>query len=236
MSEHQNLSTSSRSLHQALPQHWVESLFKRMAFTYGARFVDQWRGIDTDGIKVEWAEKLGVLTDAELLHGVNSLHERDWPPTLPEFLKLCRPPVDPVVAYHEAMEQGGRRDRGQPDEWSSPAVFWAWKRISAHDFAHLPYAALKPRWEKVLAIELAKHPMDQIPAPMVALPQPGKATTSVAQAHKQLGSIKQANRAHEATIAADPKRWARELLARRDRGELLEIAQIEVAEAALGVR
>src|SRR5450830_1156465 len=77
---------------KAIPEKWVKALFNKMAFSYGVKFADQWKGIDPDGIKRHWAQKLFVLTTAELTRGVERLDTRAWPPTLPEFLALCRPP------------------------------------------------------------------------------------------------------------------------------------------------
>lgn len=236
MSNSPNLSTSTPWPEGAIPQHWVESLFTKMAYTYGVKFADQWRGIDTDGVKRHWAEALGVMSDAELRRGVFKLGTRDWPPTLPEFMKLCRPVVDPVVAYHEAIQQGALRERGEPDEWSCPAIFWAWKKIGAFDFTHSAYALLKPRWEAALASELAKEAVEPVPAQMLALPTPGKATLSVESARDLLADFKVKSVRHGVSVAADGKRWARNILQRRANGESLEIAQVENAEQALGIR
>lgn len=236
MHQNQNLSTSIPWPEHAIPQTWVESLFKKMAFTYGAKFADQWRGIDPEGVKRNWAEALGVLSSAELCRGVNALVTRDWPPTLPEFLKLCRPAVDPIAAYHEAAEQGALRERGEPDQWSSPAVYWAWVKVGRVAFAQVPYFGLKGRWEAALAAELAKAEHAPIPPQMKAMPAPGRASTSVSRARQLLDGFRLGTRAGGANVQADPLRWARDIIARRERGETLEIIQIKDAERALGIR
>jgi hypothetical protein len=237
MNQTTNLSTSTDSWPAgAIPQTWVESLFKKMAFTYGTRFADQWRGIDPVGVKRHWAEALGVLTKDELTRGVMSLGTRDWPPTLPEFLKLCKPVVDPIAAYHEAAEQGALRERGEPDTWSSPAVFWAWMKVGRVAFAQVPYAMLKGRWEAALTAELAKASHEPIPPQMEQLPAPGRATTSVQLARQQLAGFKVRTRCGAVNVLADPLRWARDIIAKSDRGEQLEIVQIKDAKRALGLQ
>lgn len=237
MSDNTKLSTSPQSWPEsAIPQSWVESLFKKMAFTYGVRFADQWRGIDPDGVKRHWAEALGVLTKEELTRGVMNLGTRDWPPTLPEFLKLCRPVVDPVAAYHEAAEQGALRDRGEMDLWSSPAIFWAWMKVGRTAFNQVPYAMLKGRWEAALTAELAKATHEPIPVKREPLPAPGRGVTSVEQARQLLAGFTLGTRQQTAIVAADPKAWARAIIAKRDRGEPLEMVQIKDAERALGMR
>ncbi|MET3134626.1 hypothetical protein AAKU55_004926 [Oxalobacteraceae bacterium GrIS 1.11] len=236
MSEHMNLSTSTPWPSNAIPENWVESLFKKMSFTYGVKFADQWRGIDADGLKRHWAEKLGGLTGEELRRGVAKLDTRDWPPTLPEFVKLCKPGIDPMVAYYEAMEQGARRERGDPDEWSCPAIYWAWRKIGVFDFAHAAYATLKPRWEAALAAEFAKEASAPIPAQAKALPAPGKTQLSSEKARQLLDEFNAQDRSGRADVFGDSKRWARNIVARRARGEHMAIAQIEAAEQALGLR
>lgn len=92
----------------AIPIAWVESLFKRMAVTYGKHFADQWRGLDTTAIKRHWGIELGKLKREELTHGVQQLAGRDWPPTLPEFVKMCRPPAAaPMLASHAPVTPAG---------------------------------------------------------------------------------------------------------------------------------
>lgn len=241
MNDHTKLSTSHHESEQpvpwparAIPEHWIESLFEKMAFTYGTKFADQWRGIDTDGIKRHWAEKLGALTNQELAHGVLKLETRDWPPTLPEFLKLCRPVIDPVVAFHEALEQGARRDRGEPEEWSSPAVFWAWRKIGPYDFSRMTYAVLKPRWEAALAAEMEKDSIEPIPPQMVELPAPGKTMLSSEKARQLLADFK-AKGMGDAAIG-DSRRWARLIMERKGKGEQFSIFVVESAEKELGMR
>ena len=234
--QNHDLSTSTPWPEHAIPQTWVESLFKKMAFTYGVKFADAWRGIDPDGVKRSWAEALGVLSSDELVRGVNALVTRDWPPTLPEFLKLCRPSVDPIAAYHEAAEQGALRERGEPDHWSSPAIYWAWVKVGRVAFAQVPYFGLKARWEAALSAEMAKADHDPIPPQMKAVPAPGRAHTSNAAARQLLDGYRLGAREQGANVQADPLRWARAILARQERGEPLEIIQIQDAQRALRLR
>ncbi len=218
----------------AIPEKWVEALFNKMAFTYGVKFADQWRGIDAAGIKRHWAEKLGVMTGQELTRGVMRLESRDWPPTLPEFIKLCRPVLDPVVAFHEALEQGGKRERGEPDEWSSPAIYWAWRRLGPYEFAHQVYAILRPRWEAALMAEMEKDPMVPVPAQTVALPAPGKARLSNEKAAQLLGEFKVKTLSDAGS--GDSRRWATRIMARKEKGEHFSIFVVESAERQLGMR
>lgn len=153
------LSTST----QAVPLTWVESLFKRMEACYGNRFLDMWANADLKVVKGVWAEQMGLLSADELRRGVAALMTRDWPPTLPEFIKLCRPGLDPAVAFAEAQAQGRMRTEGRPNVWSHPAIYWAYQRIGAFEFQTQNYQVLRTRWERALEAEISKSTWDPIP-------------------------------------------------------------------------
>lgn len=87
---HQISSTSTDWPAEAIPESWIESLFQKMLFTYGAKFSDQWKGIDPSGLKRHWATELGKFKPEELKAGVARLKEHDWPPSLSQFEKMCK--------------------------------------------------------------------------------------------------------------------------------------------------
>jgi hypothetical protein len=65
-------------------------LFRHLLTLYGSRFLAMWRGVDTDDLKRAWSQRLqGVSPDA-LRAGLQALDGVPHPPTLPEFLALCR--------------------------------------------------------------------------------------------------------------------------------------------------
>ena len=123
---------------------------------YGARFLDAWRGVDIDDMHAVWGNKLAKYTAAEVTTGIHACETLKWPPTLPEFLALCRPPMEPERAFYEAVEQMARRATGD-DEWSRPVIFHAAARIGG-DLKTLPYIALKYRWEA--ALKAAQRDLD----------------------------------------------------------------------------
>ena len=65
-------------------------MFARFEAMYGAKFADAWKGCDLRNVKDIWAETLGAMSREELAAGVAGCMGKDWPPTLPEFVKLCR--------------------------------------------------------------------------------------------------------------------------------------------------
>lgn len=116
-----------------------------MSAFYGARFADAWRGVDVGEVKAVWAEELGAYTVAEIQRGIASLKERQFPPTLPEFLQICRPRPDYVTAHAEACRLIGRLDG-----WSDCSVFWAAREIGYHDLKQQRYRDIEGRWKDAL--------------------------------------------------------------------------------------
>lgn len=74
----------------AVPEHWITELFKRMHRLWGNTFVDKWRDVEMAGMKIEWAKALKKLSSAELKAGVDALLTLKFPPSLPEFYGLCK--------------------------------------------------------------------------------------------------------------------------------------------------
>ncbi|TCK36692.1 hypothetical protein B0G84_5705 [Paraburkholderia sp. BL8N3] len=75
---------------EAVPQAWVEELFRKLTAYFGARFADLWRGVDIDDIKREWGIALAKLSRTEMKAGVAALLSLKYPPTLPEFFAACK--------------------------------------------------------------------------------------------------------------------------------------------------
>lgn len=119
----------------------VDRVWARMVAYYGARFADAWRGVDVPAVKAVWAEEFAGYSLDEIKRGVDGLKGKDWPPTLPEFLSLCRPKPDPQAAHAEAC-----RLIGQLSGWSDCSVFWAAREIGYHDLKAMPYRDIKGRW------------------------------------------------------------------------------------------
>ena len=99
----------------------------------------------------------------------------DWPPSLPEFLKLCAVTVEPESAFYEAVAQMRNRAAGVSDAWSHPAIYWAAVQFGTWDLRSVAYERCKPRWGRILSAKLAQR-CEPVPAPMMALPAPGETT------------------------------------------------------------
>lgn len=141
-----------------------------MVTTYGVKFADAWRGCDMEAVKADWAEALGEYSVAELRTGIEGLKTTSWPPMLPEFLKLCRPPINADVAFVEAVREYRKRFADGSDNWSRVEIFWAAQAIGHYDLTTKPYDHLRFRWRA--ALDAAKR--DPIPVHLPALPARGE--------------------------------------------------------------
>ena len=157
-----------------------------MLLMYGAKFAQQWQGLTARELKDSWNQKLAGLDEVQVRRGLVACLTQEWPPTLPQFIKLCCPWMVPEVAYHEAVRGLSARRRGEPGAWSHPAVYWAAVGVSTVDLLGCTYGAIKARWEKTLNEELAKGAWADIPLPRVALPAPGQTLATRAEAEAAL--------------------------------------------------
>lgn len=84
--------SQSNQQQSVLPAEWVERIFSHMACNYGAKFADLWAGQDIETVKRYWGLKLGGFAGHPLSikAALEALDERPFPPTLPEFIALCR--------------------------------------------------------------------------------------------------------------------------------------------------
>jgi len=82
-----------------LPGHWVAKIFRELQGFYGSRFLDMWRigqllpngqDVGIENAKAVWGEKLAGFADRpeSIKRALESLGTH--PPTLPEFIGLCR--------------------------------------------------------------------------------------------------------------------------------------------------
>lgn len=67
-----------------------EWLFRQMHALYGARFVAMWRNVDKADLMRGWTHALHGFAPEALHAGIDALRTVPHPPTLPEYLELCR--------------------------------------------------------------------------------------------------------------------------------------------------
>ncbi len=204
----------------ALAPTWIERLFSHMEALYGAQFKALWRDMDRQQIMMHWGAELGRLSTSQLARGLERLATNAINPTLPQFIRLCKPEIDPRAAYFEAVSGVVARERGEVGAWSNPAIYWAATAVGAFDLKTKPYAQIKCIWEAALAAEQAHPHAEPVPPPQVpqVCPDKGKSQRSpnatrkiVAELHSTLAQTRQNN--------PDHKRWARRIQSRVDAGD-----------------
>lgn len=219
----------SLSTSEPIPMPWIEKLFARLTAMYGNRFLDMWRGLNMKEIKAVWAEQLAGMSGQEIRTGVQALIGRDFPPSLPEFIKLCRPQIDPIAAYYEAVKGAVERERGEVGIWSHPAIFWASVAVGAFDLKSQSYSQLKGRWEAALDAEIKKGNWAEIPAPMPALPPPNRRESDRENAARIMSGLKDMT----PNGKTDHKAWAKKILQRVANGEKPPLVAVKMAKEAL---
>lgn len=175
-------------------QEVMARLFKRLIAFYGTKFADAFSGLSLDAVQEVWAEELGGYSLDEINAGVNACRQLKWPPTLPEFLNFCRPPLSPEAAYFEAVNNMGLRATGHSPAYSHPAVFWAAQEIGWWDMKNTPQRFIAARWNECLQRHLAKGEWASVPAPPPQLAAP---------------QVREPNEAERAALAALCRRVGR---------------------------
>lgn len=77
----------------SLPAEWVNRLFARMVAIYGSQKVGaMWEDSDIESVKAVWGQALGRFQPGSIGGAIQRLIDsgNGWPPTLPEFVELCR--------------------------------------------------------------------------------------------------------------------------------------------------
>lgn len=212
-------------------KNMMEVLFGRMSGTYPNRWRANFQG---ENAIQEWEEAWAAAFDAEgitptdIALGIkNCTRMFDWPPSLPEFLKACRPHLEPNVAFFEAMRGMQARSAGKTGDWSHPAVFYAALVVGQYEMMNQSYPQLKARWEKAFSEQLALGQWPEIPPAVEALPAPARTEEGKAQIRKVSSMASDA-----LSSGKDHKRWAKQALA-NPKGKCM--FTIESAKATLGV-
>jgi len=220
--------------HAALPCGWAERLIERMQALYGAQFARQWESVTPERLPEIWAEELAGFAGAEIAAGLTACKTRQWPPTLPEFMTLCRPWLDAEVAFRQAVAGMTARRNGETGHWSHPAVYWAAVRVGTHDLLACGWQTMRKRWETAFAEMLAQGQWRPVPAPAPQLPAPGAASLSRDEANRLAAQVRQmtGETATPGSNVKDHKAWARRIL---DNPKGRTIAVVRMAQQALGL-
>ena len=174
---------------QPLRPDWVKALFAKFSARYGTLFADRYAGVPQDVLIAEWGAELAGCSGEDIRRGLDGCRDLKFPPTLPEFLALCRPPIEPHTAFMEAMRNLRERDLGRNPAWSHPAIYWAAVEVTHYDMRQSTYSAIRGRWERALADQLRHRAWPDIPRALVALPAPVKGDGPSAAVRAQLANL-----------------------------------------------
>ncbi|QVN18965.1 hypothetical protein [Burkholderia pyrrocinia] len=170
----------------------------RLFAEFGAMYGNRWYRDFPDAQAVEnwsrtWAEAFEdeqVTPGTVLRDALAACRKRyDWPPSLTEFLALCKPAIDIDAALYEAIEQLRAR-RGGRDVWTNPAIYYAAVRLGEHDMLQLSFSQLKPRFEAALCAVLASGNVPPVPTRQVALVAPGRSETARERGREASGQLR----------------------------------------------
>lgn len=116
---------------RALPEAWIEKVFSRMEGLYGSLFLDRWKNSDMANVRRVWAEELAGFQDQpEMIgHALKALSNAPFPPTLPEFLALCRAAPRPQRIAIEGPQLSADEQRERAEKMAAAA-----KKPAAFDF------------------------------------------------------------------------------------------------------
>lgn len=171
----------------SLPDSWVERIFQKMEDRYGDMWANRYGAFPRDRVMRTWGEDLADLSSSELATGMTACKSAKFPPTLPEFRELCRPPIDFESAYIEACNQIVLRQQGR-DQWSHPAIYWAAQSVGQYDLRNSTWGSIKARWTKALQTTM-NGGCDPVPAFAVALPAPGETSVSPEEAARRVAEM-----------------------------------------------
>lgn len=212
-----------------LPLEAVEIIWDWLTKRYGAVFLDMWSWSDDAGlqeIKQAWSEELAGFTEQELRTGlIGCKRYCEMPPTLPKFMRLCRPPVEYESMFYEAVKCMARRGTGL-EKWPSKAVYWAAVKIGAFDLKNGSWATLQKRWVSALDEMLASADLPEIPEREDYLLPPAQRMII-----RECGLKAYVESLQE---AGSSKAWAEGVFKRHAAGEALKESELSVAEQLLG--
>ena len=219
---------TSQQKSSALPEAWVERLFLRLSAMYGKRFSDMWSGVDLQGVKSVWAMDLGGFTGDEIAAGVEACKSKEWPPTLPEFMKLCRPDRS-EEAFRKAVKLLSTEER---DYANNNVLYWSIQRFGEFDLKQTTWDRGKQRWKDIYTEcenNNRRGLLPIIPEKRGALPAPGGTVASPEEVEKII------QKACTGLNRIGDKAWADRLKKRHESGEQLLPVPVRFYREALEI-
>lgn len=191
MQANRQLSTSPQTVRLS-ELSGTAKLFAIMSAMYGKLWFEQWADTPQSVMEEVWRSELQGYSKTEIEAGVAACKKLKWPPTLPQFLELCRPEIDPVFAWKLAGEGIRARQNGEMGNWPDPCIYWAANRIGQFEILNEPLAKHRVSWIAELdraRNQQAKGLLPEVPEPFKALVAPGNAITPKDDGRKRIREI-----------------------------------------------
>lgn len=166
---------------ESLPDSWVTKIFDHMSGLYGSKFADLWSGSNIDSVRRMWAVKLAGFADMPkaIKEALDALDDKPFPPTLPEFIALCREAgrryggnklaleYKPTPEERERAEHAAKEVKKIVTQNARDCLDWAKKPVSALAFEHVK--KLAGDGDMVFADIVKKHIEDGVCSPELKL-------------------------------------------------------------------
>lgn len=224
------------SAHPTLQIALIDHLFARLDGIYPTR----WRSsfpceVSVENWRATWSEAFDEdgITPQMVAEGLRQCRRRgsDWPPSLPEFMKLCNASPDVDAALNEAVTQMVRRKR-DADTWSDPRIYWAAVEIGEFDLLSKSFDWLRPRFERALRKVIEAGNVQPVPSRALALPAPGKPETDCETGKRKVAELL----AGMKSTAKPGLAWAERAIERERQGRPVPPLLLKQAREALGGR
>lgn len=227
-------------VHPGLGISMMDHLFNRLDGAYPDKWKRNFPNQQAiDNWSESWAEAFEEdgITPHDIKAGLRACRTRyDWPPSCAEFIKACKPSIDPTVAYYQAVAGIQARERGDIGDWSHPAIFWASAQLT-FELKNQTYSTVRARWESALKAEMEKGEWPEIPKPALALSAPARAELSREQSAKRLAELQATTVTKRSDDRVDHLLWAKRLLRRHKEGDKsIPTISLQFAREAMGLR
>jgi hypothetical protein len=237
-----NAPTTSSTFKQSV---WLEmhpklgiSLMDHLFNRFDGAYPNRWRAAFASEQAISnwresWAEAFDEegLTPQMISDGLKVCRKTyDWPPSITEFMKACKPQINVDAAIYEAIEQMRKRQHGR-DVWSNPAIYWAASKVGEFDMISQSFSSIKPRFESALKKVLEGEVLP-VPARVAALPAPGAAESTReygAQRLEELG----ASEAFKRGPRGPGLHWAHQIIAEDKRTGKVPLNKLTIARQAI---
>ncbi|MGX6999884.1 replication protein P [Caballeronia sp. KNU42] len=220
--------------HPKLGISLMDHLFNR----FDGAYPNRWRAAFANEHAIanwreSWAEAFdeeGVTTQM-VSEGIRACRKMyDWPPSIAEFLKACKPPINIDAAVYEAIEQMRARQHGK-DEWSDPAIYWAAAKVGEYDIISQTFSQLKPRFESALK-KVLQGEILPVPVRIPALAAPGAAVSTREYGRQRLQEL-----GASAAFKREPNGanigWARKILEEERETGKVPLNKLRIAKEAI---